>query len=328
MKKNIAVVCGGFTAERNISLGSGEVVTRNLEDSPYNVFKVVIDPEGWFIEPDHTPVDISDFSFNWMGNDMQFDAVFNAIHGSPGEDGKLQGYLDMLGIPYTNCSVATSALTFNKHWTKQVLSQSGIPMAKGVLVTKGVDEAEKTALITAQFQLPVFVKPNNNGSSYGVSKVKDFKDLPHAIAEALKFDTEVLVEEGLTGNEVTCGVYHYENEVITLPICQVVTGKHDFFDYTAKYIAGESDELIPAPIPDTEAALVREFSTRIYRVLRCRGVVRIDYIIRDGIPHFLEVNTVPGLSEASIVPKMAIASGMTLGEFFSRLIEEARFDRS
>lgn len=327
MKKNIAVVCGGFTAERNISLGSGEVVTRNLEDSPYNVFKVVIDPEGWFIEPDHISIDKSDFSFDWMGNDMRFDAVFNAIHGSPGEDGKLQGYLDMLGIPYTNCSVATSALTFNKHWTKQVLHQSGIPMAKGVLVTKGVDEAEKAAFISNNFQLPVFVKPNNNGSSYGVSKVKDFTALPEAIREALKFDTEVLVEEGLIGNEVTCGVYQYAGEIITLPICQVVTGKHDFFDYTAKYIAGESDEIIPAPIPETEAAQVREFSTRVYQLLRCRGVVRIDYIIRDGIPHMLEVNTVPGLSEASIVPKMAIASGLSLSEFFGRLIEEARYDR-
>lgn len=327
MKKNVAVVCGGYTAERNISLGSGDVVARNLEDSPYNVFKVVIDPDGWFIEPDHNPIDLSDFSFVWMGNQMRFDAVFNAIHGSPGEDGKIQGYFDMLGIPYTNCSVATSALTFNKFWTKQVLQRTGLPMAKGVLITKGQDEAEQAAYIQQHFSLPVFVKPNNNGSSYGVSKVKSFDTLQNAISEALKFDTEVLCEEGIVGREVTCGVYTYDGKIEVLPICEVVTGKHDFFDYTAKYVAGESDEVIPAPIPEAEAELVRNFSTAVYKTLRCRGVVRMDYIIRDGVPHFLEVNTVPGLSEASIVPKMAKAAGMTLEEFFSRLIEEARFDR-
>ncbi len=327
MKKNIAVVCGGFTAERNISLGSGEVVTRNLEESPYNVFKVVIDDDGWFVEPDHLPIDMSDFSFNWMGNDVQFDAVFNAIHGSPGEDGKLQGYLDMLGIPYTNCSVATSALTFNKNWTKQIVMQAGIPMARGVLITKGTDTHQPIEQISRNFTLPIFVKPNNNGSSYGVSKVKAYDELAHAIQEALKYDTEVLVEEGIVGREVTCGVYQYQGKVIAMPICEVVTGKHDFFDYTAKYVAGESDEIIPAPIPDAEAALVHQFSTHIYQLLRCRGVVRIDYIIRDGVPHMLEVNTVPGLSEASIVPKMAKASGLSLEDFFSRLIEEARFDR-
>lgn len=327
MKKNIAVVCGGYTAERNISLGSGEVVVHNLEESDFNAFKVVIDPDGWFVEPEHIPVDLSDFSFDWMGNEVKLEAVFNAIHGSPGEDGKLQGYLDMLGIPYTNCSVATSALTFNKAWTKQVLSHAGIPMAKGVLITKGPDEQEKIQMITSGFSLPVFVKPNNNGSSYGVSKVKSFDTLKAAIDEAWKYDTEVLVEEGIPGREVTCGVYRYNGDILTLPICEVITGKHDFFDYTAKYTAGESDEIIPAPIPETEAALVRQISTEVYLLLRCRGVVRIDYIIRDGIPHMLEVNTVPGLSEASIVPKMAKVAGLSLCEFFTRLLEEASCDR-
>lgn len=270
MKKNIAVVCGGYTAERNISLGSGEVVVRSLDESAFNVFKVTIDLDGWFVEPEHTPVDMADFSFMWMGNKMKFDAVFNAIHGSPGEDGKIQGYFDMMGVPYTNCSVATSALTFNKYWTKQVLQQSAIPMAKGELVTKGRDEAEKIRIITETFQLPVFVKPNNNGSSYGVSKVKSFDTLQEAINEALKFDHEVLVEEGIVGREVTCGVYFYDGRVEALPICEVVTGKHDFFDYTAKYVAGESDEVIPAPIPETEASLVRNYSIKIYHASTLR----------------------------------------------------------
>ena len=325
MKKNVAVVCGGYTAERNISLGSGDVVVRNLDESPFNVFKVVIDPDGWFVEPEHIPVDLATFSFLWTGNTVKFDLVFNAIHGSPGEDGKLQGYLDMMEVPYTNCSVATSALTFNKFWTKRVLDDHGIPMAKGRLVTAD-NAAAMEAEIRAQFALPLFVKPNNNGSSFGVSKVKAFDELGAAIAEALRFDREVLVEEGITGREVTCGVYRNEGVVTTLPICEVVTGKHDFFDYTAKYTAGESDEIIPAPIPETEADKVRQFSTSVYQALNCRGVVRIDYIIRDGIPHFLEVNTVPGLSEASIVPKMARAAGMTLCDFFTNLLNAASCD--
>ncbi|HMZ90353.1 MAG TPA: D-alanine--D-alanine ligase [Chitinophagales bacterium] len=325
MKKNVAVVCGGYTAEREISLGSGDVVIRNLDESPFNVFKVVIDPDGWFVEPEHIPVDMADFSFLWTGNVVKFDLVFNAIHGSPGEDGKLQGYLDMMGVPYTNCGVATSALTFNKFWTKQVLDNHQIPMAKGRLVNKQNAEAMEQE-ISSQFQLPLFVKPNNNGSSFGVSKVKDMRELSKAISEALKYDREALVEEGISGREVTCGVYRHEGNIKVLPICEVVTGKHDFFDYTAKYTAGESDEIIPAPIPETEAIRVRNYSTAIYEALNCRGVVRIDYIIANGVPHFLEVNTVPGLSEASIVPKMAKTAGMTLNEFFTGLLDGASCD--
>jgi D-alanine-D-alanine ligase len=178
--------------------------------------------------------------------------------------------------------------------------------------------------ITEGFRLPLFVKPNNNGSSYGISKIKEFDTLKNAVIEALKFDTEVLVEEGITGTEVTCGVYRYKGEIIVLPICEIVAGKHDFFDYTAKYTAGESDEIIPARIPETEAAKVANTSSRIYQLLNCKGVVRIDYIISNGEPFFLEVNTVPGISEASIVPKMAVASGLTLQAFFGRLLDEAK----
>jgi D-alanine-D-alanine ligase len=324
MKKNVAVICGGYTAERNISLGSGDVVTRNLDPQLYHIYKVLVNTDGCYVQPENIRINMSDFSFDKNGETIKFDLVFNAIHGSPGEDGRIQGYFDMLQIPYTNCSAATSALTFNKVWTKKVLAGE-VNLAKGKLVKS--DEINMDATIqeiTEGFRLPLFVKPNNNGSSYGISKIKEFDTLKNAVTEALKFDTEVLVEEGITGTEVTCGVYRYKGEIIVLPICEIVAGKHDFFDYTAKYTAGESDEIIPARIPETEAAKVANTSSRIYQLLNCKGVVRIDYIISNGEPFFLEVNTVPGISEASIVPKMAVASGLTLQAFFGRLLDEAK----
>ena len=324
MKKNVAVICGGYTAERNISLGSGDVVTRNLDPQLYHIYKVLVNTDGCYVQPENIRINMSDFSFDKNGETIKFDLVFNAIHGSPGEDGRIQGYFDMLQIPYTNCSAATSALTFNKVWTKKVLAGE-VNLAKGKLVKS--DEIDMDATIqeiTEGFRLPLFVKPNNNGSSYGISKIKEFDTLKNAVIEALKFDTEVLVEEGITGTEVTCGVYRYKGEIIVLPICEIVAGKHDFFDYTAKYTAGESDEIIPARIPETEAAKVANTSSRIYQLLNCKGVVRIDYIISNGEPFFLEVNTVPGISEASIVPKMAVASGLTLQAFFGRLLDEAK----
>ncbi|MGB4830036.1 MAG: D-alanine--D-alanine ligase [Chitinophagales bacterium] len=324
MKKNVAVICGGYTAERNISLGSGDVVTRNLDPQLYHIYKVLVNTDGCYVQPENIRINMSDFSFDKNGETIKFDLVFNAIHGSPGEDGRIQGYFDMLQIPYTNCSAATSALTFNKVWTKKVLAGE-VNLAKGKLVKSDeIDMAATIQEITEGFRLPLFVKPNNNGSSYGISKIKEFDTLKNAVTEALKFDTEVLVEEGITGTEVTCGVYRYKGEIIVLPICEIVAGKHDFFDYTAKYTAGESDEIIPARIPETEAAKVANTSSRIYQLLNCKGVVRIDYIISNGDPFFLEVNTVPGISEASIVPKMAVASGLTLQAFFGRLLDEAK----
>ena len=324
MKKNVAVICGGYTAERNISLGSGDVVTRNLDPQLYHIYKVLVNTDGCYVQPENIRINMSDFSFDKNGETIKFDLVFNAIHGSPGEDGRIQGYFDMLQIPYTNCSAATSALTFNKVWTKKVLAGE-VNLAKGKLVKSDeIDMAATIQEITEGFRLPLFVNPNNNGSSYGISNIKEFDTLKNAVTEALKFDTEVLVEEGITGTEVTCGVYRYKGEIIVLPICEIVAGKHDFFDYTAKYTAGESDEIIPARIPETEAAKVANTSSRIYQLLNCKGVVRIDYIISNGEPFFLEVNTVPGISEASIVPKMAVASGLTLQAFFGRLLDEAK----
>lgn len=320
-KRIIAVLCGGFTAEQNISLLSGDVVYKHLDREKYDCYKVIISETGWKVESENAAVDLADFSFMKNGNKIKFDAVFNAIHGSPGEDGKIQGYLDMLKIPYTNCGAAASALTFNKFWTKEVVEDI-VPTAKGILIKKNKSEiAEAIAFIKLSYQLPVFVKPNNNGSSYGISKIKNFDDLDNAITEALKFDEEVLVEEGIDGTEVTCGLFASSKGIEILPICEIAVEKHEFFDYTAKYTTGESDEIIPALISGDEKNKVEDYSRKIYSRLNCKGVVRIDFIIRNGQPHMLEVNTVPGLSENSIVPKMARAAGYTLTGFFDRLIE-------
>lgn len=320
-RRNVAVICGGFTAEQNISLLSGDVVFKHINREKYQPYKVVISEKGWMVDSEASQVDLSDFSFTSNGNKIKFDCVFNAIHGSPGEDGKIQGYLDMMHIPYTNCGVASSAITFNKFWTKEVVEDI-VPTAKGILIKQNKSEiGDAIVFIKLSYQLPVFVKPNNNGSSYGISKIKDFEDLENAILEALKFDDEVLVEEGITGTEVTCGLYGFDGKIEVLPVCEIAVDKHEFFDYTAKYTTGESDEIIPARITDAEKKLIETYSEKIYHRLNCKGVVRIDYIIRDGQPFMLEVNTVPGLSENSIVPKMARAAGYTLTQFFDRLIE-------
>ncbi len=323
MKKNIAVLCGGYSAEHNISMWSGEVVFKNLDPSKYNAYKVVVDKTGWHVLPQNAVVDLNDFSFTAGDKKIKFDVAFIAIHGSPGEDGKIQGYFDMLNIPYTTSGVAASSLTFNKSICKSLVMELDIPMAKGMLITRHNGVTEKTSIIQNQFNLPLFIKPNNNGSSYGVEKIKTFETLQSAILNSFDYDDEVLVEEGISGTEVTCGVYSYINEIVVLPLCEVVTDKHDFFDYTAKYTTGESDEIIPARIDESVAEKVITYSLNIYRHLNCKGVIRIDYIIKNNLPHFLEVNTVPGLSENSIVPKMAMAAGLSLPQFFSRLIEQS-----
>lgn len=318
----VAVLCGGYSAEENISLLSGDVVFRSLDPEHYNATKVLVEKEGIFAGPWRAQMDMNDFSFTRDGKKIRFDVVFNAIHGSPGEDGRIQGYFDMLHIPYTNCGAATSALTFNKQWTKDVLHNT-VAMAKGRLLKKHDDIAGISQAVQAEFALPVFVKPNNNGSSYGISKVTEFSQLGKALEEALRFDAEILIEEGLSGTEVTCGVYRYKDAVTVLPLCEIRPKGHDFFNYTAKYTSGESEEVVPAEIEEAAAENIRKTSVDIYVRLNCRGVVRIDYILdASGIPHFLEVNTVPGLSENSIVPRMAKAAGLGLPEFFGRLLEE------
>ncbi|HEX8461306.1 MAG TPA: D-alanine--D-alanine ligase [Segetibacter sp.] len=323
-KKTIAFVTGGYSGEAVISYKSAITIENNLNTDKYDVYKIDIQTGGWWYETStgkKIAVDKNDFSITVEGKKISFEAVLIGIHGTPGEDGKLQGYFDMLNIPYTSCNAATSALTFNKRYTVAVAAFGGIHVAKSLHLFKhspvSLDE------ILQQLQLPFFVKPNNGGSSIGMSKVSDAAELEGALEKAFKEDDQVLVEEFIKGREFTIGVFKSDGKIITLPITEVIS-KKDFFDYEAKYVAGLSEEITPAIIDEAMAEKVRANAKRAYEVLDCRGVVRIDFIYdaASNNPYMLEVNTVPGQSEASIVPQQVKAMGWTLKDFYSALIDE------
>lgn len=325
MKKRIALVTGGYSGEAQISYKSVVTVQKNVDQEKFEVYTIDINPNGWFYTDENgvkTAVDRSDFTIDTAGKKISFDAVLMCMHGTPGEDGKLQGYFDMLHIPYTSCDAATSALTFNKRYTVAVAAFSGIHVAKSVLLIK--DRFTNADEIVANLRFPVFVKPNNGGSSIGMSKVNSpSEELGAAIEKAFKEDNQVLVEEYISGREFTIGVFRKKGEIITLPITEVIT-KKDFFDFEAKYL-GKSEEITPAKIDDAMTAQIQKTAARIYEVLNCRGIVRIDFIYNEaaGEPFMLEVNTVPGQSEASIVPQQVRAMGWTLTDFYTAVIEEA-----
>lgn len=323
MKKRIALVTGGFSGEAEISYKSAITVGNNLDREKFDVYKIDINPTGWFYlaeDGQRSVVNKEDFSILANGHNVTFDAVLMCMHGTPGEDGKLQGYFDMLNIPYTSCDAATSALSFNKRYTVAVAAFAGISVAKSVHLFKHTPVAASSLL--TQLQLPVFVKPNNGGSSIGMSKVNKGDELDAAIEKAFREDDQVLVEEYISGREFTIGVFKHKGQVITLPITEVIS-KKEFFDYEAKY-QGMSDEITPAQVDEAIAAKVRHAAQRIYELLNCRGIVRIDFIYNEasGQPCMLEVNTVPGQSEASIVPQQVKAMGWTLKDFYTAVVEE------
>ncbi len=319
MKKNIAVVTGGEASELGISLKSADVVCRHLNKEKYNVFKIVIQGNDWMVERDNPVklyIDKNDFSFTIEGHKITFDAVFIAIHGTPAEDGKLQGYFDLLKIPYNACGVLQAALTFDKQRCKEYLATHGVNTAKAELFYKSQWPDVKPTL-----SLPVFVKPNKNGSSYGAAKVSNAEELMPALENAFKYDDEVLVEEYLQGTEVTCGVITLNGKVTALPITEI-RSKNAFFDYKAKY-EGLSKEVTPAEIGDELTNKIQRTTEYIYRKLDFKGMCRVDYIIRGNDYYMLEVNSIPGLSEESIVPQQARAMGISLQELFGLSVEEA-----
>jgi len=322
-KKNVAFVTGGYSTEAVISYKSAITIENNLDRDKYNIYKIDITPHGWWYEngDQKTAVDRNDFTINRGDKKIKFDAVFIGIHGTPGEDGKLQGYFDLMNLPYTSCDAATSALTFNKRYTVAVAAFAGIGVAKSLHLFKhtSIDNME----ILKRLQLPVFVKPNNGGSSIGMSKVSKGEDLAAALEKAFKEDDQVLVEEFIAGREYTIGVFKSKGEIVTLPFTEVKTHK-EFFDFEAKYTPGMSEEITPAKVDESIAQKVRETAKKVYRTFNCRGVVRMDFIFHEEKkePYLLEINTVPGQSEASIVPQQVKANGWTLKDFYSKLIEE------
>lgn len=322
-KKHVAVVMGGYSDEYKVSLKSGQLIYDSLDRDQYNVYKVVILKDEWYFLDENgnkLPINKGDFSVNLNTNNiLKFDVCFNIIHGTPGENGILQAYWDAIGQAYTGCDFYQSALTFNKKDTLAVLSKYGIPSAKSVYVRKGeeinVDE------IIKNLGLPVFVKPNQSGSSLGISKVKDQSELIAATEIAFKEDDEILIESFLDGMEVSVGVIDFKGETIVLGITEIVP-KNEFFDYEAKY-EGASEEITPARIDNETTKKVEEIAKRAYDSLGMSGFSRSEFILMDGIPYMLEMNTNPGFSPASILPQQAKIYGISIKDLCGNEVEKA-----
>ena len=317
MKKNIALIYGGNSSEWQISIQSGKFVASHIDRSRYNVYEVLLRGASWSVGG--TEIDKTDFSLTVGGEKIRFDMAFILIHGTPGENGLLQGYLEMLGVPFNTCSAFVSALTFDKHSCKRFLDFAGVKMAKDLFLRRGSEYTP--AEIVRDLGLPLFVKPSNGGSSFGVTKVKHEDELAAAMEEAFKECDSVLIEEALRGRELTNGIYCEGGRLITLPVTEIIT-EREFFDYDAKYL-GESNEVCPAEISETLSEKVREITAFIYNYLGCKGLVRMDYILSGEDIYFLEINTVPGMTPMSLVPGQVRAAGIDLQQFFTTLIEES-----
>jgi len=316
----VAVVAGGPSAERGVSLKSAATIAAHLPAEKYRSTIVDVSPTGWTALDSGAAVDLNRFCITGKDGPVRpFDFAFIIVHGTPAEDGKLQGYFEMMGIPHSACGVLASALTFNKQMCKNYLRPLGIPMAESLVVRAVV---EQVVVEQAGIRPPFFVKPNNNGSSYGVTKVKAWADLEPAIRQALAYDHEVMIERALTGREYSCGVVRQGDRLHVLPVTEI-RPQGEFFDFAAKY-EGQSEEITPAPIAESLFTQCQERSLRLYRALDCRGMVRFDYILEGDTFFFLEANTTPGMSEASIIPQQARAYGWTLGEFLDLIIEDCR----
>lgn len=322
MKKNIAIIMGGFSSEYAISLKSGNVVFDTLREKKYNVYRVHIFKEKWvYVDDDDCefPIDKNDFSATVNGFKITFDCVFNAIHGSPGEDGFMQAYFNLIGLPQTSCSMYQAALTFNKRDCLSVLQPYGIKTAKSYYLNEG-DVVDEDAIIT-KVGLPCFVKANKAGSSFGITKVYKKEHIQKAIDHAFKEDDEIIIEEFLDGTEISVGVISYKGKTKVLPLTEIVS-ENDFFDYEAKYL-GQSQEITPARISREWEEKVKQTAKKVYEILKMTGFSRSEYIFKNDEPHLLEINTVPGLTKESILPQQAAAAGISLEELFENAIEEA-----
>jgi len=320
-RKNIAIVAGGDSSEYIVSVKSGANVLKAINPDLFNPWLVRIKGEEWVIlegEEKIAEIDKSDFSFTVGTTKTTFDYAYIIIHGTPGEDGKLQGYFEMLKIPYSSCDVQSSALTFNKFFCNNYLRSFGIPIANSVRLFAG--EKYSASEIVASLGLPLFVKPSAGGSSFGVTKVKKGEDLVDAVNKALDESPETIIEQFIDGKEFTCGVVKIGDRKLVFPVTEVIPA-NEFFDYDAKYKPGMADEITPARIPDELTLKVQTLSSQIYDLCSCKGIVRVDYILQGETFYFLEVNTVPGMTETSFIPQQIKAMGLEMTNLLTEIID-------
>jgi D-alanine--D-alanine ligase len=323
MKKNIAIIAGGDSSEVVVSLKSAAGIYSFIDSERYNLYIAVIKKGEWYVQlPDNTNADINknDFSFIENGEMKHFDFAYITIHGTPGEDGRLQGYFDLIGMPYSSCNALVSAITFNKYVCNNYLKGFDIRVAKSIRLFKGDTISSKDAV--ESLGLPMFVKPNVGGSSFGTTKVKNINDIQSAITKAFAEGDEVIMEAFIAGTEVTCGCYKTKDKSVTLPLTEVVT-ENEFFDFDAKY-NGQVEEITPARLSPEMTESIQQKTSRIYDLLGASGIIRIDYIIPDNEePYMLEVNTVPGMTATSFIPQQIRAAGLDIKEVMTEIIENA-----
>lgn len=325
MKKNIALLAGGYSGEYAISIKTAVTIEQNIDANQYNVYKIIVDKQHWqhtTAEGEQIEVNRSDFSLTINGQHITFDAVFIAIHGTPGEDGKMQGYLEMLDIPFTSCGAIVAGLTFNKIYCNRVVAHSGVVnVSKSIHLIK--DRPMTPEEILQHVTLPVFVKPPEGGSSLATTKVKTIEELQPALDAVYAIESQAMAEEFVKGREFSIGVYRTKGVLHALPVTEIISSK-EFFDYEAKYTTGMTNEVTPAELEPTIADHISATAKKIYDILNCKGICRIDFILEESTQklYFLEINTIPGQSENSIVPQQVRASGMTLVDFYGALIEE------
>ncbi|SHJ25826.1 D-alanine-D-alanine ligase [Tangfeifania diversioriginum] len=321
-KPNIAVIAGGDSSEFVVSVKSGENVFNAIDTEKFTPWLVHMKGDNWHVIQDGnklSDIDKSNFSFSQNGKKIKFDFAYITIHGTPGEDGILQGYFDLLKIPYSASHVQSSSLTFNKWFCNNYLQNFGVKMARSVILRK--NETVNTSSIIKKLGLPVFVKPNAGGSSFGISKVKTEKEIIPALKKAWKESDDALIEEFIEGREYTCGLVKMKNKKLVFPVTEVIP-KNEFFDFEAKYTPGATDEITPARLPEKLFKKCQEMSSEIYEWCQCSGIARIDYILKDNTFYFLEANTIPGMTATSFIPQQISAMGLTLKQVISQIIEE------
>lgn len=321
-KPNIAVISGGDSSEYVVSVKSGANVFKAIDNNKYTPWLIQMRGKEWIVLQDGekiADIDKSDFSFVHKNQKVNFSFAYITIHGTPGEDGILQGYFELLGIPYSTCNVHTSSLTFNKWFCNKYLGSFNIKMARSFKISKG--DFVNSAAIVEKLGLPVFIKPNAGGSSFGITKVKKQEDIVTAVAKALEESNEALIEEFIDGKEFTCGLVKIKNKKIIFPVTEVLP-KNEFFDFEAKYTPGAAEEITPARLPEHLFEKCQNISSDIYDLCQCEGIVRIDYILKDDTFYFLEVNTTPGMTATSFIPQQIAAMGLTLGQIITKIIDD------